>query len=432
MQLKSEQFENINPNFATVTFVVTDGYIEVTKVDAIITTKPQRTGKIVYNGSAQDLVTAGSVWGGTLYYALGDNDKTAPDDNQFKTDIPSAKEIGNYYVWYRVEADSNHNSLSAVCLKVTVADKDWVTVSGTVYQENGEPQSGADVTLMSGNKTVDTITSQANGEYYFTVPTGVYNIVTSYDGKNQTTKVELYNDKNQNIDMISPKTQSIVKVNSDNELGVVVDGLNQEAEAIRKADKLTDSQALSVVLTVEAKTAKSAKNAKGFENLSKNSTFEFFDISLEKTVDSQKTVLNSSQTVLEIAIPYEKMNRKDIAAYYCDGSEVKKLKESNSKEPGTYRIDKENGMIYIYSKEFATFAIGYTPHYKVDSSISLGSYKGNATIVVKGKNGEGTYTLKNVSINKIDFDDIPKGEYEMTVTWVDGVENTLTVDVTVA
>ena len=433
MNLDSAKFENINPNFATVAFnVITDGYIEVIKVDAIITKTPQRKSNFVYNTSKQALVTAGTVWGGTLYYALGKDDKTAPADKQFTTEIPSAKEIGNYYVWYKVIADSNHYSLAPVCLKVTLADKDWVTVSGTVYNDKGEPQSGADVTLTSGNKTIDTLLSDAKGEYYFTVPAGVYNIVTSENGKSQTTKVELYQDKTQDVNMLNTKTESIVKVTSDNDFGVVVDGLNEEAMAIRKADKLSGEQSLSVLMTVEAKTIETANNSKAFKNLVKNTTFTFFDISLEKSVDSVKTALKTSNTVLEIAVPYEKVNRRDLAAYYCDGSEVKKFKESNTKQDGTFRIDKEKGIIYIYSKSFATFAIGYTPHYKVDSSISLGSFKGNVTIVVKGKNNEGTYTLKNVSVDKVDFDDIPKGEYEMTVTWVDGVENTLTVDVTVA
>ena len=432
MNLDSAKFENTNPNFETVEFNITDGYVEINKIDAVITKEPQRKSKLVYTGSKQALIKAGTAEGGTLYYAIGNDDKAAPSDKQFKTELPEAKSVGSYYIWYKVKADSNHYSLEPVCVKVTLADKDWVTVSGTVIQDDGSTQSGADVTLMSGNKTVDTITSDENGDYYFTVPAGVYNIVTSYGGKSQTTKVELYEDKEQNIDMIGTKTESIVHIKADNDLGVVVDGLNEEAEAIRKADKLSDSQSLSLVMTVEAKTADTAKNANKFKGLSKNTTFEYFDISLEKTVDSKKTVINSSQTVLEIAVPYEKMNRKDIAAYYCDGNEVKKLTESKSKEAGTYWIDKENKMIYIYSNEFATFAIGYTPYYLVDSSVALGSFKGKATIVMKGKNGEGTYTLKDVSPDKLSFDNIPKGEYEMTVTWVDGVENTLTVDVTVA
>ena len=432
MQLSADQFENINPNFRTITFEITDGYIEVLKVDAIITNKPQRKSNFVYNGNKQTLAIGGTVWGGTLYYALGKDDKTAPADNQYKTEIPSAKEIGNYYVWYKVEADSNHYSLPPVCLKVTLADKTWVTVSGTVYDENGVAQSGADVTLTSGNKTVDTIVSDANGGYYFTVPAGVYNIVTSENGKSQTTKVELYKDKKQDVNMIDTKTESIVQVNSDNDFGVVVDGLNQEAEAIRKADKLSDDQSLSLVMTVETKTDQTANNSKAFTNLSVNTTFMFFDIQLEKTVDSKKTVLKTSTNVIEIAVPYEKMNRKDIAAYYSDGSGVKKLKESKSRKAGTYWIDKENGIIYIYSNEFATFAIGYTPYYTLDSNVVLGSFGGKVDVSLVGMGGEGVYKLEYVSLDKIGFASIPKGRYKMTVTWTDGVENTLTMPITVS
>jgi hypothetical protein len=416
-------------NYITVTGSET---VKINKIDAVITIAPQRKSKLVYTGGKQAIITAGSADGGTLCYALGKDDKTAPADNQYKTEIPSAKEIGNYYVWYKVEADSNHYSLPPVCLKVTLADKTWVTVSGTVYDENGVEQSGADVTLTSGNKTVDTIVSDANGGYYFTVPAGVYNIVTSENGKSQTTKVELYKDKKQDVKMIDTKTESIVQVNSDNDFGVVVDGLNQEAEAIRKADKLSDNQSLSLVMTVETKTDRTANNSKAFTNLSVNTTFMFFDVQLEKTVDSKKTVLKTSTNVIEIAVPYEKMNRKDIAAYYSDGSGVKKLKESKSRKAGTYWIDKENGIIYIYSNEFATFAIGYTPYYTLDSNVVLGSFGGKVDVSLVGMGGEGVYKLEYVSLDKIGFASIPKGRYKMTVTWTDGVENTLTMPITVS
>ncbi|MBR3737551.1 MAG: carboxypeptidase regulatory-like domain-containing protein, partial [Eubacterium sp.] len=397
MNLDSAKFENTNPNFETVEFNITDGYVEINKIDAVITKKPARKSKLVYTGSKQAIITAGSADGGTLCYAIGKDDKTEPADNQFKANIPKASEVGNYYVWYKVEADSNHISTSSECFKVTLADKDWVSVNGTVYNDKGEPQSNAEVTLMSGNKKVDSITSDKNGEYYFTVPAGIYNIVTNYDGKSQTTKIDLYKDKKQDIDMLGINTESIVKVDSDSDFGVVVDGLNEEAKSIRKADKLKDSQNLSLVMTVEAKTIENAKNSKAFNKLTTNSSFTFFDVSLEKTVDSVKTVLNSTANTIEIAVPYEKINRIDLAAYYCDGSKVKKLRESSSKEAGTFRIDKKNKIIYIYSKEFATFAIGYTPHYLVNSSVELGSFGGTADVVLTGKNGEGTYTIKNVS-----------------------------------
>ena len=434
MGLAATQFENVNGNFNNVTFVVTDGYQKVTTVDAVITKKPQSKKKLVYTGSKQTLITAGTAKGGTLYYALGKNAKTAPADKQFKKALPEAKKVGNYYIWYKVKADSNHNDLSPVCFKVTLAEEEWVTVGGKVTQENSsKPISGAEIVLKSGNKVIDKITTDENGEYYFSAPAGVYNVVVTNGNTTETIMIDTYQDKKHNLEISGGNNKSLVNVDSqDDDFAVVVGGLEKETQSIRKAEKITDDKDLSVLMTVEAKTKETANNSESFDKLTTNSSFRFFDVTLEKTVDSKSTTLKSSENVLEIAVPYEKIGRRDLAVYYCDGSEVKKLKRSTSKEAGTYSIDRENKVIYIYANEFATFAIGYTPHYKVTSSVSLGSFKGNVSVVIKEKNGERTFKLDNISADEISFDDIPKGEYEMTVTWVDGATNKLTVPITVS
>ncbi len=433
MGLAPEQFANTNSNFATVTFEVTDGYVTVNTVDAVITTAPA-TANPIYNGSKLKLVKAGKVDGGTLFYAIGENPKSAPDESSFKTSIPTAKKTGSYYVWYRVAADKNHFDIAPQCIKVVIAEEDWVTLSGVLYQKDGKtPIEDATITLMKGSNKVDYEITATDGKYQFIVPAGFYNIVTTYNGKSETTAVELFKTKKQDISMLGGNTESVVDINSDTEgFDVVVGGLNEEAKAIRIADGLKDEQNLSLKMTVEAKTVETANNSKAFTDLSVNTTFMFFDVQLEKTVDSKITVLKNSRNVLEIAVPYEKINRKDLAAYYCDGSKVKKLKESDSGEDGTFRIDKKNGFVYIYSTSFSTFAIGYTPYYTLDSNVVLGSFGGNVNVSLVGMGGEGVYTLENVSLNKIGFANVPKGRYKMTVTWTDGVENTLTMPITVS
>ena len=433
MGLAAEQFANTNSNFATVIFEVTDGYVTVNTVDAVITTAPA-TANPIYNGSKLKLVKAGKVDGGTLLYALGENPKSAPDESSFKTSIPTAKKTGSYYVWYRVAADKNHFDIAPQCIKVVIAEEDWVTLSGVLYQKDGKtPIENATITLMKGSNKVDYEITATDGKYQFIVPAGVYNIVTTYNGKSETTAAELFKTKKQDISMLGGNTESVVDINSDTEgFDVVVGGLNEEAKAIRIADGLKDEQNLSLKMTVEAKTVETANNSKAFTDLSVNTTFMFFDVQLEKTVDSKITVLKNSRNVLEIAVPYEKINRKDLAAYYCDGSKVKKLKESDSGEDGTFRIDKKNGFVYIYSTSFSTFAIGYTPYYTLDSNVVLGSFGGNVNVSLVGMGGEGVYRLENVSLNKIGFANVPKGRYKMTVTWTDGVENTLTMPITVS
>jgi hypothetical protein len=304
-----------------------------------------------------------------------------------------------------------------------------------LYQSDGvTPIEGATITLMNGNKQLDYEITKSDGKYTFTVPSGAYTLVSNYNGISDTTLIELFEDKEQDIEMLEGNTQSLLTVNSDDEnnFGVAVGGLNEEAKAIRKADNLSAEQSLSVMMTVETKTQQTAKNAKPFEELTTNKSFMFFDVTLEKTVDSTTTQLSSSENVIEIAVPYEKINRRGIEVYYCDGGETQVLKESNSKEEGTFRIDKENGLIFIYAKSFSTFAIGYTPYYQVNTSVSLGSFEGSATVIVNGLNGEGEYTLDNVSLSNISFADIPKGKYEMTITWEDGATNTLKMPITVS
>ena len=148
-------------------------------------------------------------------------------------------------------------------------------------------------------------------------------------------------------------------------------------------------------------------------------------------MDSTTTVINETANVLEIAVPYEKVGKRGLAVYYSDGAGTRELKESASKEEGTFFVDKANGMIYIYSNRFSTFAIGYTPYYQVSSSASLGSFQGTVTVTLTSEDGAQVYKFENVSMDTIRFADVPKGQYTMTVTWVDGVENTLTFPITI-
>ena len=434
MGLAADQFENVNPNFATVTFEVTDGSQTVVSVDAVITAAPA-PAEPVYNGSAQALVLAGTVEGGTLLYALGDNPQTVPDDSRFGAAIPSATELGSYYVWYKVVSDSNHNDLAPVYVKVVLAKGDWVNLDGVIYASDGvTPISDAVVTLIHGNEEIDYVITGETGAYRFTVPDGIYDIVVAYGDTVETILVTVAGDEQQDLVMAGGKNESRLAVlTEDNSgFGVAVAGLNEEAASIRSADQLSADTSLSLLMTVESKTEDPATGADAITALATNKSLVFFDIQLQKTVDSTTTVLDASTNVLEIAVPYEKIGKRGLAVYYSDGSEVRILPESDGREAGTFRIDRENGYIFIYANQFATFGIGYTPYYRVDSSMKLGSFAGTVTVELTGLGDEGTFRLEDVSLDSIRFADIPKGQYTMTVTWTDGAENTLTMPFTVS
>ena len=70
---------------------------------------------LTYNGAEQALVTAGKTTGGTMLYRLG--------DSEWSEQIPTAKNAGEYTVWYKVQGDAEYADVAEQSLTVTVAKK---------------------------------------------------------------------------------------------------------------------------------------------------------------------------------------------------------------------------------------------------------------------------------------------------------------------
>jgi hypothetical protein len=87
------------------------------KPPATITKEPT-SNPLTYNGSAQELVTAGQASGGEIQYALGTATKAT---EPYSTSIPTKTEAGTYYVWYKAAGDGNHSDSNPGCVSVTVA-----------------------------------------------------------------------------------------------------------------------------------------------------------------------------------------------------------------------------------------------------------------------------------------------------------------------
>ena len=101
---------------------------------ATVSTAPAAKDNLVYTGSAQALVTAGSAEGGTMMYCLGDS-------GDFSADIPTGTNAGDYSVWYKVVGDENHSDTDPVGVKITIAKK-ALTVSApsaSVYVGDNAP-----------------------------------------------------------------------------------------------------------------------------------------------------------------------------------------------------------------------------------------------------------------------------------------------------
>lgn len=134
MGLTSDNYE--------ITFV--NGTLTVDKAD--VTCTDPTANSLTYTGEMQELVTAGEVDGGKMVYSF--------DKDGAYSETLSAKETGNYTVWYKVIGDGNHNDSEPVSVSVEIKqakpDLGTVSVSGTVY----DTTATKDVVLVRTNTDV--------------------------------------------------------------------------------------------------------------------------------------------------------------------------------------------------------------------------------------------------------------------------------------
>ena len=83
---------------------------------ASITTLPAAVNGLVYTGSAQTLITAGTAEGGEMQYKLG--------DGEWSTELPTATAEGVYAVYYKVVGDAEHEDYTPTPnqLNISIAD----------------------------------------------------------------------------------------------------------------------------------------------------------------------------------------------------------------------------------------------------------------------------------------------------------------------
>ena len=120
---------------------------------------------LVYNGTAQPLVSAGEATGGTMQYALGTDDKTAPAEGWGEA-IPTGTNAGTYYVWYKVTGDQNHNDSEAACVQATIAKKDLTVTADAKSKTQGEADPALTYTAegLVGSDTLTGALSREAGE----------------------------------------------------------------------------------------------------------------------------------------------------------------------------------------------------------------------------------------------------------------------------
>ena len=126
---------------------------------ATITSAPTAETELVYNGSAQTLVNAGTAEGGTMKYSL--------DNSSWSTSIPTATNAGNYTVYYMVEGDATHADFTPSPNTVEV------TIDYTIsYDLNGGSVASANPSHYNITTATFTLNNPTKTDYTFTGWTG--------------------------------------------------------------------------------------------------------------------------------------------------------------------------------------------------------------------------------------------------------------------
>lgn len=135
--------------------------IKIEKASSALTAPEAKTG-LVYDGGEQELVSSGKAEGGTMQYALGTDDKTAPTTG-WSTSIPKGTDVRTYYVWYKAVGDDNHVDADPASVAVNIAQKGvGLAWSNTKLTYNGKSQkpSASATGLVKGDVCTVTVTGK--------------------------------------------------------------------------------------------------------------------------------------------------------------------------------------------------------------------------------------------------------------------------------
>ena len=144
-----------------------------------ISAAPTAISELVYNGSAQALVNAGTATNGTMKYSL--------DNSTWSASVPAVKNAGDYTVYYMVEGDAGHadfiSSPNTVAASITKAPLTITADDRTL--EYGDPAwwcyqasysgfvNGEDAAVLSGAVQFDcAYTDGGNAGTYSITPYG--------------------------------------------------------------------------------------------------------------------------------------------------------------------------------------------------------------------------------------------------------------------
>ena len=185
--------------------------VKIAKADVSVEA-PVAKEKLVYNGKAQELVTAGKTNFGKLLYSL--------DGEKYSAEIPAATDAKTYTVYYKVEGSDNWNAFEAKKIEVKIA-KAAVSVEAPVAKEKLVYNGKAQELVTAGKTNFGKLLYSLDGEKYSAeIPAAtdaktytVYYKVEGSDNWNafEAKKIEVKIEKSSAIGRMSPRAARVTR-----------------------------------------------------------------------------------------------------------------------------------------------------------------------------------------------------------------------------
>ena len=370
-------------------------------------TAPTAKSGLVYNGSAQELITAGSSSDGTLQYSL--------DGSNYSTSIPKGTDAKTYTVYYKLKGDANHNDTEPATLTATISPKTVsnpkISLSGTTFVYDGQEKKPT-VTVKDGTTTIPTSEYTVNYSNNINVGNATVTISDKDGGNYIVSGSTQFTITAAPVNVTAPKAKSGLVYNgeaqelitagssSNGEMQYSLDGSNYST-AIPKG---TDAKTYTVYYKVKA-----------------NANYSDTQPTTLMATISPKTVSNPTITLSETSYVYDG-NEKKPTVTVKDGSTT--ISTSEYTVSYSNNVNVGNATVTIKDKSGGNYIVNGTAYFAItDASANFTApkakydlvYNGRAQeLIIVGSSSDGTlqYSLDGNNYSTT----IPKGTDAKTYT----------------
>ncbi|MBQ1849079.1 MAG: hypothetical protein II139_01775, partial [Lachnospiraceae bacterium] len=131
-------------------------YTYVVPKEAAAVEKAPAGKSLTYSATEQELVTAGKASGGSMVYALGNQTGAT---GSYTDKIPVAKNVNEYYVWYKAKGDADHEDSAVGYVVARIGQAELtITVKDQSYEYNGKLQGEGDTIYTDPDEIAEKIT----------------------------------------------------------------------------------------------------------------------------------------------------------------------------------------------------------------------------------------------------------------------------------